>query len=83
MYYLDKLDNYYLSIYTLYVLYHVPVLKYNVFWFTEIHQIASINLIGIYISSFTSYIIITYACAFLYMVTVVVIKNSDYYDKAI
>ena len=81
MYYVDKLDNYYLSIYTLYVLYHVPVLKYNVFWFTEIHQRASINLIDIYISSFTSYIIITYAGAFLYMLTVVFIYNSDYYYK--
>lgn len=67
--YAGQLNSFYLSCYTLYVLYHVPVLKYNVFWFSEVHQRASIYLLDIYMSSCTAYMLIIYSCVFFMTVS--------------
>lgn len=74
--YFCLLNAFYLCSYTLYVLYHIPILKYNVFWFSEIHQSATLYLLDIYMSSSTVQLMVVHACIYIYIYTSVSLLHS-------
>jgi len=49
--YINKINNKFYFIYTSYIMYHIPILKYNVNWSSQLHQVNTITLNSTYITN--------------------------------
>jgi hypothetical protein len=64
--YVTVVSFFYLSWFCLYVSYLVPLLKYNVLWFSDIHQKSSIKFFYIYLNSFSFAVSLFLITTFIY-----------------
>jgi hypothetical protein len=63
--YINVVSFYHICWYCIYISYLIPLLKYQVFWFSDIHQQYSIHFLNIYINSF--YLLLLCFCTFNYL----------------
>ena len=64
--YLDYISFTYLVWFCFYVLYHIPLLKYNVYWFSEIHQQGTVYLFDIYLNNNTFFVLLFFFSFYFY-----------------
>lgn len=75
----EKLISY-IIIYNIYIIYHIPILKYNVIWNSEIHQKSTFSLLELFTINYNS-VVISYITIVLLSVLYIYIAKVQVYKK--